>query len=400
MRVLIAGCDGYLGWPLAQHLAARGHIIGGIDNQLRRRLVTEAGGESAIPIASIGERLAAFQEHFGSTLAFFDGDVLDYSFLLAAIRDFQPDAIVHLAEIPSAPYSMKGPIEAAFTQQNNVIGSLNLIWAIRSAAPEAHLLKLGTMGEYGTPNIDIPEGFFEVEYGGRRDRLPFPRQAGSFYHWSKVHDSNNIMFACRVWGLRATDVMQGIVYGTYNHPGYDDPHLWTRFDYDAEFGTIINRFCCQAVMGHPLTVYGGGEQKRSYLPIGDSLDCLTLALEHPPTKGEYRVFNQFDQFSSMRELALLVQRAGTGLGLEFAIAHYENPRLEVENHYYNPARDHLTALGYQPRNNPLEIIKTMLEQLQPWKDRIAERQSILIPDIQWDGSRKTALELDLRGITS
>jgi UDP-sulfoquinovose synthase len=395
MRVFIAGVDGYLGWPLAQYLAARGHNLGGIDCQLRRRLVVEAGGESAIPVAPIQDRLTAFRECFGEELAYCNGDLLDYDILLSAIDSFQPDAVVHLAEIPSAPYSMKGPAEAAFTQQNNVIGSLNLLWAIKTAAPEAHLVKLGTMGEYGTPNLDIPEGFFEVEFRGRRDSLPFPRQAGSFYHWSKVYDSHNIMFACHIWGLRATDVMQGIVYGVSVS---SDLRLCTRFDYDAEFGTIINRFCCQVVIGHPLTVYGSGRQQRSFLPLEDCLHCLTLALENPPGKGEYRVFNQFDRFTSMRELASMVQEAATRLGIHTEIRHLENPRQEKEDHYYNPDRQHLTALGYSPHINPQEQIAFMIEKLLPWKDHIVTRRSVLIPEIQWDGSRRLATQLDTRGI--
>jgi UDP-sulfoquinovose synthase len=396
MRVLIVGIDGYLGWPLAQHLAHRGHIIGGIDNQLRRRLVEQAGGESAIPISTLDDRLRVFQEIFQTEIDFFGIDLLDYQHLVESINKFRPDVVIHLGEIPSAPYSMKGPAESAFTQQNNVIGSLNLLWALRNAAPSAHLLKLGTMGEYGTPNIDIPEGFFEVEYRGRRDTLPFPRQAGSFYHWSKVHDSHNIMFACRTWGLRATDVMQGIVYGIWKSPNPIDLRLANRFDYDAEFGTVINRYCCEAIIGHPLTVYGNGHQQRSFLPISDSIECMTLALENPPKNGEYRVFNQFDRFMSMLELANTVQDAAHLLGMQTEIRHFENPRRELEQHYYNPDRHHLEALGYRPQQDPVTQVRIILENLLPYRDLIEMNQHVLLPDIQWDGSRRVVAQLEMK----
>jgi UDP-sulfoquinovose synthase len=392
MRVLIAGVDGYLGWPLAQHLAGQGHIIGGIDNQLRRRLVAEAGGESAVPITPLLDRLVAFRAHFGTELTSFIGDMLDYPFLRQAIDTFQPDAIVHLAEIPSAPYSMRGPHEAAFTQHNNVIGSLNLLWAMKEAAPQAHLLKLGTMGEYGTPNIDIPEGFFEIEFRGRRDILPFPRHAGSFYHWSKVHDSYNVMFACRVWGLRSTDVMQGVVYGTRTDSTPADPQFQTRLDFDAQFGTVINRFCCQAVISHPLTVYGSGEQTRSFLPLTDSIQCMILALENPPEQGEYRVFNQFDRVTSMLDLARIVQQASANIGIQVEIAHLENPRRERENHYYNPQRQHLTDLGYTPQIDPVTHVQSMLGDLLPHKARILTHQDALMPTIHWDGTYHSATQ--------
>jgi UDP-sulfoquinovose synthase len=282
MRVFIAGIDGYLGWPLAQYLTARGHEVAGNDLMLRRDWVAEMQSQSAIPVYSIEERLQGFREQFGKEVLFRKGDLLDYAFVREFLLDFKPDAIVHLAEMPSAPYSMMDQAHAAFTQNNNVIGSLNLLWAMKEVCPTAHLVKLGTMGEYGTPNIDIPEGFFEVEFRGRKDYLPFPRQANSFYHWSKVHDSGNTMFACRVWGLRSTDIMQGVVFGTQIDEMGDDARLRSRLDFDQCFGTAVNRFCCQAVIGHPLTVYGSGGQTRGFLPMRDSMQCLTIAIENPP----------------------------------------------------------------------------------------------------------------------
>lgn len=394
MRVFIAGVDGYLGWPLAQHLTARGHEVAGTDLFLRRQWVEEVGGQSALPVYSIEERLQAFRERYGKDLNFRQGDLLDYDFLKSYLADFQPDAIVHLGEMPSAPYSMIDQKHAVFTQQNNVIGSLNLLWAIKEACPQAHLVKLGTMGEYGTPNVAVPEGFFEIEYRGRKDTLPFPRQAGSFYHWSKVHDSGNTMFACRIWGLRSTDIMQGVVFGTQIDVMGDDPRLRSRLDFDQCFGTAINRFACQAVIGHPLTLYGLGGQTRGFLPMRDSIQCLTLAIENPADEGEYRVFNQFEETYSIEELAQKVQQAGSAVGLDVEIHHYDNPRKELEKHFFEADRQHLIDLGYQPTHDVVAEVEIMLRDLMPHRERILASIDSLIPDIRWDGSRKRSTIID------
>jgi UDP-sulfoquinovose synthase len=394
MRVLIAGIDGYLGWPLAQRLAAEGCIVGGIDRFLRRDWVSEVGGISAIPVSEWPERANAYRTAFGAELWFARGDMQDYDFVRDSLTQFRPDAIVHLAEMPSAPYSMLDAAHAAFTQQNNVIGSLNLLWAMRDTAPDAHLIKLGTMGEYGTPDLDIPEGFFEVEFRGRRDRLPFPRQAGSFYHWSKVHDSNNMMFACAIWGLHATDVMQGVVYGT--RVGLDSvpatlktsQHLMTRLDFDPFFGTAINRFVCQAVIGHALTLYGTGAQQRGFIPLRDSIECIVLAIRNSPVAGEYRVLNQFERTYSIVELAELVRDAAADRGLDVDIASFENPRLEKQQHYYNPDRNALVALGYVPRGEIRAEIGQMLDDVLQHRARIFPYRHRLLPTVRWDGGRR------------
>lgn len=394
MRVLIAGIDGYLGWPLAQLLAEKGYTIGGIDRFLRRDWVTEVGGTSAIPITSWKERIAAFEAHFSAALTFSQGDMLDFAFVSGFIAAFQPDVVVHLAEMPSAPYSMIDAAHAGFTQQNNVIGSLNLLWALREVAPSAHLVKLGTMGEYGTPNMDIPEGFFDIEYRGRKDRLPFPRQAGSFYHWSKVHDSNNIMFACKIWGLAATDVMQGIVYGTRISHEAGSTHnmlpqgLMTRLDFDPFFGTVINRFVCQAIIGHPLTVYGSGGQRRGLLPLRDSIECLALAIEQPAKAGEYRVLNQFDRTYSVSELAAIISEEAQSLGITVTVGQYDNPRIEMQEHYYQPDRQNLLDLGYQPRGEIRAEVRQMLIDTLPYKSRIESHRNLLVPDIRWDANHR------------
>ena len=388
MRVFIAGIDGYLGWPLAIYLSAHGHDVAGADLMLRRKWVAEVGSISAQPIASREERLQAYQEKFAKGLDFRVGDLTDYPFVKAFIEDFQPEAVVHLGQMPSAPYSMMDRAHCVWTQQNNVINNLNLLWAIKEVVPQAHLVKLGTMGEYGTPNIDIPEGFFNVEFRGRKDRLPFPRQAGSWYHQSKVHDSHNTHFASRIWGLRATDIMQGVVFGTQIAEMGDDLRLRTRLDFDQCFGTVINRFCCQAVIGHPITLFGLGKQKRGFLPLVDSMACLRLAVENPPETGEFRVFNQFENAYSVSDLADMVKEVAAQIGLAVEIRHYDNPRTELEEHYYNPDRQHLIDLGYQPTHNIKSIIKQVILDLQDNRKRIDEYADVLIPDIRWDSSRK------------
>jgi UDP-sulfoquinovose synthase len=335
--------------------------------------------------------LEAFREYHKQAVIFRKGDMLDYAFLRDFLKDFQPDAIIHLAEMPSAAYSMIDQQHASFTQHNNVIGSLNLLWAIKEVCPNAHLVKLGTMGEYGTPDVDIPEGFFEIEFRGRKDYLPFPRQAGSFYHWSKVHDSNNTMFACKVWGLKATDIMQGVVFGTHIDGMGSDPRLRTRLDFDQCFGTAVNRFCCEAVIGHPITLYGGGGQKRGFLPLSDSMECLTIAIENPPTQGEYRVFNQFANCYSVEALANMVQEAALICGIDAEIVHYDNPRIELEHHYFNPDHDHLLKLGYQPTRNIKAVMQMMLQDLLEHKTRILQKKTVLIPDIRWDSDHRPSL---------
>ncbi len=395
MKVFIAGMDGYLGWPLSIQLAAAGHEVAGCDLFLRRRWVEEMGSWSAIPIASMQERLKASRERFGSSSLFREGDLRDYDFVHGFLSDFEPDAIVHLGECPSAPYSMIDVQHATWVQTNNITGTLNLLYAMKDICPDAHLVKLGTMGEYGTPNLDIPEGFFTIDYRGRTDTLPFPRQAASWYHWSKVHDSNNIMFACRNWGLRSTDIMQGVVFGT-RIDQTDDERLLTRLDFDQCFGTAINRYCCQAVIGHPLTPFGLGRQKRGFLPIRDSMQCLALAIEHPPDKGEYRVFNQFEEVYNVTELAERVRTAAGGLGLAVQVCHVENPRQEKEEHYYSPDHAGLLGLGYKPTLSLGDEIKIMLQDLIRHKDRILEKQAALIPDIRWDGSRRRSAFLEHR----
>lgn len=392
MKVLITGVDGYLGWPLALYLAERGYEIGGVDNFLRREAVESRGFCSAIPIASMPERRDAFRDKFGKGLWFVEGDLTNYVFVENSFRKFKPEAIVHLGEIPSAPYSMAGIRQCIATHKNNLFGTLNILHAMKKACPEAHLIKLGTMGEYGTPNIDIPEGHFKIEYRGRKDSLPFPKQAGSWYHLTKVHDTNNIIFACKIWGLGSTDIQQGPVYGTKIDEMEGDERLRTRFDFDHIFGTVLNRYCAQAVIGHPLTPYGLGTQKRGFLPLKDVMQCLQITIDNPPKAGEYRTFNQFDKVYSVLELAETVKKLGNamGLGTEIEVKHLENPRIEKEEHYYNPDNENLRKLGYNPAGDLDGEIEIILNDLLKYRNRILEKQDVLIPDIHWDGTREAS----------
>jgi UDP-sulfoquinovose synthase len=298
-----------------------------------------------------------------------------------AFREFQPEAIVHYGEMPSAPYSMKSREHAVFTQYNNVVGTMNVLWAIRDLAPDAHLVKLGTLGEYGTPGIDIEEGFIEIHHEGRSDVLPFPKMPGSLYHASKVHDSTNIQLACRIWDVRATDLHQGVVYGIETDEARMDDRFLTRFDYDEVFGTALNRFCLQAVIGHPLTVYGRGGQTRGLINIVDTVQCVELATLNPADPGEYRVFNQFTERFSLLDLAELVQRAGREYGLTVRVDHVDNPRVEAEEHYYNPKHTKLLDLGMKPHTLSETLIESVFGVIERYRGRIISE--VIMPTTTW-----------------
>jgi UDP-sulfoquinovose synthase len=382
MRILILGGDGYLGWATAMYFSNRGHEVRCIDNYLRRRAVKEEGGDSLVPIPeSLPARAGAWNDVTGYEIGVIEGDLTDWDVVEASFRDFQPEAIVHYGEIPSAPYSMKSLEHAVFTQYNNVINTLNVLFAMRDLAPDSHLVKLGTMGEYGTPDIDIEEGFVEINHKGRKDVLPFPKQPGSLYHASKVHDSTNIHFACRVWGLRATDLNQGVVYGIQTDETRMDDRLATRFDYDEVFGTALNRFCLQAVIGHPLTVYGKGGQTRGYLNIVDTLQCVELAMLNPAEAGEYRVFNQFTEQFSVRDLADIVQRAGREYGIDVRVESLDNPRLEKEEHYYNATHTKLLDLGLKPHFLSETLIESIFGVIERYRERAIPE--VILPKTRW-----------------
>jgi len=379
MRVLILGGDGYLGWPTAMHFSQLGHDVLVVDNLAKRQWEAEVDSAPLQPLPTLRHRVRVWREATGKEIRVAIAE--NARFVYETFAEFQPDAVVHYAEQPSAPYSMAGRDFATYTQRNNVIGTLNVIHAMMRHVPDAHLVKLGTMGEYGTPNIDIEEGWLEVEHKGRKDRLPFPKTPGSFYHLSKVHDSHNIQFACRIWGLRATDLNQGVVYGITTDETELHPELHTSFHYDAVFGTVLNRYCAQAVVGEPLTVYGAGGQKRSFLNIRDTLQCVRLAVENPADAGEFRVFNQFTEVFTVLELAERVAEAGRHLDIGVEVSHIDNPRIEAEEHYYNPRNDALLGLGLQPRLLSDELVEDMLHRIQRHADAID--RATLLPTVRW-----------------
>lgn len=382
MRILVLGADGYLGWPTAMHFSARGHEVLAVDSLLKRRLQRDMGQEPLTPIGgSLAERAQAWQEVTGRTIHVIEGDLCDWEVVARAFRDLRPEAIVHYGQIPSAPYSMRGRAEAVFTQTNNVVNNLHVLFAMLEFAPDAHLVKLGTMGEYGQPDIDIEEGYIEIRHKGRSDVLPFPKLPGSLYHLSKVHDSHNIHFACRVWNLRATDLNQGVVYGIQTPETALDDRLLTRFEYDEIWGTALNRFCLQAVIGHPLTVYGSGGQTRGYLNLVDTLRCVELAVQNPAAAGEFRVFNQFTEQFSVQELADLVQRAGGDVGLDVRIDHVANPRVEKEEHYYNAVHTRLVDLGLEPHPLSETLVGSMFAEIERFRDRVDPAH--IMPATRW-----------------
>jgi len=398
MKICVLGGDGYCGWAAALYLSGRGHQVSIVDSLVRRQWDRDLEVETLTPILSMPERLSLWRQLTGKTIRFFPGDVTDYEFLSATIRALDPEVVVHFAEQRSAPYSMIDREHAVSTQVNNVVGTMNLLFALREFAPDCHLVKLGTMGEYGTPNIDIEEGYIEIEHNGRKDILPFPKQPGSFYHLSKVHDSHNITFACKIWGLRATDLNQGVVYGTVSDEVALHEGLINRFDYDEIFGTVLNRFCVQAAVGHPLTVYGKGGQTRGYLDIRDTVRCIEIACQSPAKPGEFRVFNQFTEQFRVLELAHMVKAAAKNLGLKVEIDHLPAPRVESEEHYYNARHSKLIDLGLEPHYLSESLLDSLLNIAVKYRDRVD--QSLFMPRVNWrnarnDRSQKLAATLTL-----
>ena len=381
MKILILGGDGYLGWPTALYLSNKEFDVGIVDNFFRRLWDLNLGTESLTPIYSLHERVKTWEKETGKKLETFIGDITDYKFIELVIEKFSPDAIVHFAEQRCAPFSMIDRDHAVFTQVNNVVGTLNILYAIKKNCPDCHLIKLGTMGEYGTPDIDIEEGFIEIHHNGRSDVLPYPKQAGSFYHLSKVHDSHNIMFCCKIWGLRSTDLNQGVVYGINTDETEINEKLLTRFDYDGVWGTCLNRYCVEAVIGYPLTVYGKGGQTRGFLDIRDTLRCIELAIQNPPKHGEYRVFNKFTEQFNVGELAELVKKIGDDLGLNVKIEHVKNPRVEKEDHYYYAKHTRLLDLGLRPHLLSEVLITSILNTVEKYKTRI--NPAVIRPQVDW-----------------
>jgi UDP-sulfoquinovose synthase len=381
MRILILGGDGYLGWPTAMALRCADHEVLVIDNYLRRRIAAETQSEALFSNPRLPERAAIFHQMTGKSIQVAEGDCCDFDFLSDQFKRFAPDAVVHYAEQPSAPYSMIGYDEARATLANNLTATLNVVWVVLRHAPSCHIIKLGTMGEYGTPNIDIEEGWIEIEHKGRSDRFLFPRQAGSLYHTTKILDTDLLWFYVRIYGLKVTDLMQGPVYGLSTEEADLHPQLAPNFHYDDIFGTVVNRFLVQAVAGLPLSVYGKGGQVRGYLNLRDTLQCITLAAANPPGKGELRILNQFTETFSVNELAERIQRVAAGMDLPVEIQHVDNPRREQEEHYYKPAHRGLLELGLQPHFMTDDAIANMLDRVRAHRDRIIVDR--ILPRVRW-----------------
>lgn len=381
MRIIVAGGDGFCGWPTALYLSKKGHDVFIIDNLARRKWDQELRSNSLTPIATLDERVERWKQITGKTIGTYIGDLTHYDFLREVMRQVQPDAFVHFAEQRSAPYSMIDREHAVFTQVNNIVGTLNVAYAIREMAPDCHLIKLGTMGEYGQPNIDIEEGYIEIEHNGRKDVLPYPKQAGSFYHLSKVHDSHNLMFISKIWGMRVTDLNQGVVYGLHTDETMLDPLLINRLDYDAVFGTALNRFIIQAAIGHDLTVYGKGGQTRGFLNITDTVRCIEISAENPADPGEFRVFNQFTEEFSVQDLAEMVKRVAEQEGCQVNIANIENPRIEKESHYYNAKNTKLQDLGLEPNLLTDDVLRGIFRSVLEHKDRVIVEN--VMPTVKW-----------------
>eukprot|EP01025_Chloroclados_australasicus_P013876 TRINITY_DN164_c0_g1_i2.p1 TRINITY_DN164_c0_g1~~TRINITY_DN164_c0_g1_i2.p1 ORF type:complete len:498 (-),score=65.38 TRINITY_DN164_c0_g1_i2:360-1784(-) len=387
-RVMVIGGDGYCGWATALHLSARGYQVCIVDNLVRRQYDLQLGMDTLTPIATIHQRVKKWAEVSGKYIDLQIGDICDFEFLQQAFQEFKPEAVVHFGEQRSAPYSMIDRQRAVYTQTNNVIGTLNVLFAIKELNPECHLVKLGTMGEYGTPNIDIEEGYLTVTHNGRTDTLPYPKQGGSFYHLSKVHDSHNMFFACKAWKIRATDLNQGVVYGVRTDETVADPALLNRYDYDGIFGTALNRFVVQAAVGHPLTVYGKGGQTRGFLDIRDTVRCIQIAIDNPGDKGYMRVFNQFTEQFSVNDLAAIVTRQGAKFGLDVQVTNVPNPRVELEEHYYNAKHTKLQELGLEPHLLEDSMIDSLLEFVVQYKDRV--NMELIKPAVDW---RKTGVKV-------
>lgn len=381
MRLLILGADGYLGWPTAMSFSAKGHDVVAVDNYLRRTIAKETNSTALTENPDLTERAKIFAELSGNKIETVIGDCADYQFLSSLFQKYPPEAVIHYAEQPSAPYSMIGFKEARLTLNNNLNTTFNVIHAVMEHAPDCHIIKLGTMGEYGVPNIDIEEGWIEIEHKGRKDKFLYPRQAGSLYHTTKVLDTDLLWFYVRTHGLRVTDLMQGPVYGLSTPEADIDERLIPNFHYDDIFGTLVNRFITQAVAGVPLTVYGKGGQTRGYLNLIDTLQCVELAMNTPVEKGELRILNQFVEIFSVNEIAEKVKRVGDSLGLDVAIKPIENPRKEKEEHYYNANHSGLDQLGLKPHLMTDEVVKEMLERILRYKERIDKEK--IMPRVRW-----------------
>ncbi|MCJ7563451.1 MAG: NAD-dependent epimerase/dehydratase family protein [Candidatus Aminicenantes bacterium] len=409
MRVMILGIDGYLGWTLALWLGNRGLQVSGVDNYNRRIWVKERGAHTVVPISRMSERLQAAKEVLNIDINFREIDIAnERERLKEFIDEVKPEAIIHYAECPSAPFSMIDADHAIYVQKNNVLGTLGLLFIMRDIVPESSLLKLGTMGEYGTPLTGRPlfEGMFPsdaiLKWGDREWSLGgelTPRDPPSFYHASKVQDTFNIAEACKYWWLRSHDIMQGVIYGVHTDQVAADPRLRTRFDIDEWFGTVINRLVAQAIIGIPLTLYGTGEQIRGFIALEDAMQCMTRLIAHPPEPGQYAVANQISGYYSLRELAITIAKIGKEeFNLPVKIQRIENPRVESERHPFEPIFENLPKrFGFVPCVRlEEEVYRTYKLLIQPEiRRRIEEKKHHIIPKTWWSGEKRRVETLEI-----
>ncbi|MFC1808239.1 NAD-dependent epimerase/dehydratase family protein [Candidatus Omnitrophota bacterium] len=407
MRVMILGIDGYLGWTLALWLGRLGCQISGIDNYNRRKWVKERGSHTVVPIEHMTERLHAAKEVLDININFREMDILDRDSLKEFIDEVKPEAIVHYAECPSAPYSMIDAEHAIRVQQNNVIGTLGLLFIMHDLVPETSLIKLGTMGQYGTPLTGRPlfEGMFPADAVLKWDNREWslggeltPRDPVSFYHVSKVQDSFNVYESCKYWWLRSYDIMQGVIYGVHTQEVAADPRLRTRLDLDECFGTIINRFVTQAIVDFPLTLYGAGEQIRGFIALEDAMQCVTRLIANPPEPGQYDAVNQMSGYSSIKKLAETVKKVGKEFGKDVKIQRVENPRVEADRHPFEPIYNKLPEeFGFIQNDDPEKEIRRMFELLTKpdIKQRVEEKKHLILPKTWWSGVKKEVEQLEL-----
>ena len=381
MKILILGGDGYLGWPTALYFSARDHEVYILDNFVKKKIELENGIKNLIHQLPLLERVKLWNSNHKNQIKSFTCDLLNHRLLYELLDEIKPEVIIHYAEQPSAPYSMKGREACIFTQYNNVIGNLNLLFGMKKYCPDAHLIKLGTMGEYGTPNIDIEEGWLDIEHNGRKDRLLYPKKPGSFYHLSKVHDSNNIEFACRIWDIKCTDLNQGVVYGINTKEIGEDERLATSFHYDEIFGTVMNRFVTQASLGMDLTIYGEGTQERGYLNINDTMKCVELSVLNPAQKGEFRVFNQYTETFTINDISNKVLQASKDLKIDIKAKNIDNPRIEQQNHYYNPTNKSLLNLGLKHIALDKALLIDLIKKIKKYSNNVLK--DTLNPKIKW-----------------
>ena len=382
--IIVLGSDGYIGHALTLRLLKNGYKVIGCDDFRRRQFVEEMKSFSAIDIQSPQERINLFTDNFD--FEFYELSLEnDYEKLCSILDHNSPTTIVNLAQQPSAPYSHKSINHARITTSGNLLGTLNLLWAMKNYAAKSHLIQIGTMGEYDPANdVKIPEGLFNLKLDGREaKKVIFPRRPGSIYHATKVASTYYIDCACRWWGLRATDIMQGVVYGGRT-PELEEIRSYTRLDSDEAFGTVIHRFLIQVLLEHPMTIYGEGNHKRGFLALNDAIQCLMIAIDNPAKNSRYRTWNQLDTVYSMNDIADIIIQVASDIGIKAKKTHIKSPRVEETGyHYYAPVVNILKKMGFKPTRSLEAESKFILEMLYKNRERLEDLYDVIIPNIKW-----------------